>query len=54
VNPVSIVVNAVRDLTLPPPYVTNQLTHVLQALAWIVGILVVFVPLSVRRYRKAA
>ena len=58
VNPVSIVVDAVRSLALGPDLArTAQLqgsttTHVLQAVAWIAGMLVVFVPLAVRRYRK--
>jgi ABC-2 type transport system permease protein len=50
VNPVSITVEALRDLTLGRP----TSTHLLQTLAWMIGILVVFVPLAVRRYRKSA
>jgi ABC-2 type transport system permease protein/oleandomycin transport system permease protein len=49
-NPVTITVNALRALTLGGP-TTRPL---LQALAWIVGILLVFVPLAVNRYRRAA
>jgi ABC-2 type transport system permease protein len=58
VNPVSITVDAVRFLTLGPDLAHtaglqgSTTTHVLQALAWIAGILVVFAPLAVRRYRK--
>jgi ABC transporter DrrB family efflux protein len=59
VNPVSVVVNAIRSLCLGSETATavqggTTLTHIWQALAWIVGILVVFVPLSVRRYRRTA
>jgi ABC-2 type transport system permease protein/oleandomycin transport system permease protein len=47
-QPVSEVVNAVRALTLGGP----TTSHVLTALAWIVGIVVVAAPLAVKRYRK--
>ena len=50
VNPVTITVNALRALTLGGP----TARPLLQALAWIVGILLVFVPLAVNRYRRAA
>jgi hypothetical protein len=43
-------VNALRALTLGGP-ITKPL---LQSLAWITAILVVFVPLAVNRYRRAA
>jgi ABC-2 type transport system permease protein len=57
VNPVSITVDALRSLSLGGRTATalqggSTSTHVLQALAWIAGILLVFVPLSVRRYRR--
>jgi ABC transporter DrrB family efflux protein len=58
VNPVSITVDAVRFLTLGPDLARGAglegttTTHVLQSLAWIAGILLVFAPLAVRRYRK--
>jgi ABC transporter DrrB family efflux protein len=58
VNPVSVTVDAVRFLTLGPDLAHtaglqgSTTTHVLQALAWIAGILLVFAPLAVRRYRK--
>jgi ABC transporter DrrB family efflux protein len=58
VNPVTIVVNGVRSLCLGTR--TSHLllggstfTHVWQAFAWIIGLLVVFVPLAVRTYRKS-
>jgi ABC transporter DrrB family efflux protein len=47
-QPVSLTVNAARALTLGGP--TG--TAVWEALAWIVGILVVFATLSVRLYRR--
>jgi ABC transporter DrrB family efflux protein len=47
-QPVSITVNAVRALTIGGP--TG--TYVWQALAWIVGILVVFATIAVRLYRR--
>jgi ABC-2 type transport system permease protein len=50
VNPVSNWVDAMRALSLGGPVTTE----VLQAVAWIVGILVVFVPLAVSRYRRSA
>ena len=50
VNPVTVTVNALRALTLGGP-ITKPL---LQSLAWIAGILLVFVPLAVNRYRRAA
>jgi hypothetical protein len=27
-------------------------THLLQAIAWIAGLMIVFVPLAIRRYRR--
>ncbi len=47
-NPISYVVNTVRALSLGTP-VGNNLWY---ALAWIAGILIVFVPLAVNRYRR--
>ncbi|WP_238016945.1 ABC transporter permease [Dactylosporangium sp. AC04546] len=50
VNPVTLVVDAVRGLTVggPPPG-----TPALQAIAWLAGLLLVFIPLSVRAFRRA-
>jgi ABC transporter DrrB family efflux protein len=48
-QPVSVVVNAVRDLTLGGATTST----VLSALAWIVGIVAVFAPIAVARYRRA-
>ncbi len=53
VNPVSVTVNALRDLTLGTSLTGRSLGVDLgQSLAWIAGILLVFVPLAVSRYRK--
>jgi ABC-2 type transport system permease protein/oleandomycin transport system permease protein len=49
-QPVSVVINAVRALTIGGP--TTEL--VLKSIAWIVGIVVVFAPLAIRRYRQVA
>jgi ABC-2 type transport system permease protein/oleandomycin transport system permease protein len=49
-QPVSVTATAVRDLMLGG---TDTAYHVAQSLAWCVGILLVFVPLAVRRYRRA-
>jgi ABC-2 type transport system permease protein len=59
VNPVTIIVQALRALALGGDTATrlqggSTFTHVWQAVAWIVGILLVFVPLAVRRYRRTA
>jgi hypothetical protein len=51
-QPVSLTAKAVRYLMLgdtPQGHVTD----VWAALSWIVGILIVFAPLAVRRYRRA-
>jgi len=47
-NPVSYTVNVVRALALGTP-VGNNIWY---SLAWIIGILIVFVPLAINRYRK--
>ncbi len=48
-QPVSVTVDAARALMTGGP----TTAAVLQSLAWTVGILVVFAPLAVRRYRRA-
>jgi len=58
VNPVSVIVDGIRALTLHPQVAAavqggSRSTHIWQALGWIAGILLVFVPLSVRKYRRA-
>jgi ABC-2 type transport system permease protein/oleandomycin transport system permease protein len=49
-QPVSVVINAARALTIGGP--TTEL--VLKSIAWIVGIVLVFAPLAIRRYRQVA
>jgi ABC-2 type transport system permease protein len=50
VNPVSLTVNAARALTIGH---ADALGPALGALAWLVGLLVVFVPLAIRTFRRA-
>lgn len=55
-QPVSVTATAVRALMIGQTPVTgteDTSTLVLKALAWCAGILLVMVPLAVRRYRKA-
>jgi ABC-type uncharacterized transport system permease subunit len=47
-QPVSLIVNAVRGLLLNQP----DAATILQAVAWCVGILVVFIPISVWAYGR--
>jgi len=49
-NPVTLVVNAARALTIG---YGHALAPTLGALAWMVGLLPIFVPLSVRAMRRA-
>jgi ABC-2 type transport system permease protein/oleandomycin transport system permease protein len=49
-QPVTITVNAARDLVLGYPATGNVIVSIL----WSVGILAVFGPLAVRKYRRAA
>ncbi|TMB91510.1 MAG: ABC transporter permease [Chloroflexi bacterium] len=52
-QPVSAVITAVRDLTLGAQATGGSTgTDAIQALAWCAGILVVFAPLAVWRYRR--
>lgn len=48
-QPVSVTASAVRALVLGGP----TASYVLQSLSWSVGLLLVFAPLAVRRYRRA-
>jgi ABC-type polysaccharide/polyol phosphate export permease len=50
VNPFTVVVDAMRALWVGAP----AGNYVWGAVAWSVGILVIFAPLAVRRYRRAA
>jgi ABC-2 type transport system permease protein/oleandomycin transport system permease protein len=47
-QPVSVTASAVRALVIGGP----TTSYVLQCLAWCIGILVVFAPLAVARYRR--
>ncbi len=47
VNPITVTVDALRALVLGGP----TATHVWQALAWVIGLLVITVPTAVLRYR---
>jgi ABC-2 type transport system permease protein len=58
-NPVSAVAQAVREAfgntgSLPEPTVWPLANPVLYTLIWVAIILAVFIPLSVRQYRRAA
>lgn len=54
-QPVTIIVNMVRELMLgPPPVPIIDPGEPLLVVAWIVGLVLVFVPLAVYRYRKLA
>jgi ABC transporter DrrB family efflux protein len=59
-NPVSAVTHAARDLFgnlpagMPPPEAWSLRNPVLYTLIWVAIILAVFVPLSTRRYQRAA
>jgi ABC transporter DrrB family efflux protein len=48
-QPVSVTTSAVRALALGGP----TASYALQSLAWMVGIIAIFAPLAVRKYRKA-
>jgi ABC transporter DrrB family efflux protein len=49
INPVTVVCNVLRNLT----YGGATWVHFWQSMAWIVGILVVFIPLAARAYKRA-
>ncbi len=49
-QPVTAAINAVRALVLGGP----TASYVLRAIAWCIGIIVVFAPLAVHRYRRSA
>jgi ABC transporter DrrB family efflux protein len=51
INPITQVAQASRSLAVGIG--TDAASHVLWSLAWIVGLLVVFVPLSVRAYKRS-
>jgi hypothetical protein len=53
-NPVSVLADALRGLFHVNPTMTAADTRwaVIQSVAWILGILLVFIPISVWRYRR--
>jgi ABC-2 type transport system permease protein/oleandomycin transport system permease protein len=51
-QPVSVVINAVRYLTIAPSPGTDA-SSVPKAIAWIVAIILVCAPIAIARYRKA-
>jgi ABC-2 type transport system permease protein len=51
-QPVSVAIDAVRSLVLGGQYANTG--KVVASLAWSVGIIAVFAPLAIRRYRRAA
>jgi ABC-2 type transport system permease protein/oleandomycin transport system permease protein len=51
-QPVSIAIDAVRSLVLGGQFANTG--KVLLSLTWSIGIIAVFAPLAVRRYRRAA
>jgi ABC-2 type transport system permease protein len=51
-QPVSVAIDAVRSLVLGGQYASTG--KVLASIAWSVGIIAVFAPLAIRRYRRAA
>jgi ABC-2 type transport system permease protein/oleandomycin transport system permease protein len=50
VNPVSLAVNAVRALSIGH---ADALVPSLETLAWLVGLLIIFIPLAVHTFRRA-
>lgn len=56
-QPISIIANTVRSLTVPEEFLTfldfDRGDFILQSVLWIVGIIAVFAPLAVRQYRKS-
>ena len=52
-QPITLTVNAMRSLLLGDEFVPGStLEYILGSLAWSLGILAVFMPLAVRRYRR--
>lgn len=48
ISPITVTVNAIRALS----FGQDPQTHLVQALAWIMGILIVFIPLAIYFYRR--
>ena len=53
-QPVTAVVNAMRALALGEPFSANLTADLWKSIAWLAGIFIVFVPLAIRAYRRAA
>lgn len=57
-QPITILANTVRSLMLPEQAVTaiglDQGSLILQSLAWITGLMLIFVPLAVHLYRRVS
>jgi ABC-2 type transport system permease protein/oleandomycin transport system permease protein len=57
INPVTVTVNAVRLLVIgqdvPGLFDHSLQTYMLQSIAWSLGLLAVFIPLAINRYRRA-
>jgi ABC transporter DrrB family efflux protein len=53
-QPVTAVVDAMRALALGEPFSANLTADLWKSVAWLAGIFIVFVPLAIRAYRRAA
>jgi ABC-2 type transport system permease protein/oleandomycin transport system permease protein len=57
INPVTSTVNAVRLLvlgdTIPGIFEQSLQSYMLQSIAWSLGLLAIFIPLAINRYRRA-
>ncbi len=53
-QPVSVVINAVRACSVGPEFGPDAWPLVLKSIAWTIGLLAVFGPLAVQRYRRSA
>jgi len=53
-QPVSVVINAVRACSVGPAFGPDAWPLVLKSIAWTIGLLAVFGPLAVQRYRRSA
>ncbi len=53
INPITVTVNGVRALMLNSETAAETARHAWLALAWIAGILAVFMPLAIRLYRRS-
>ena len=53
-QPVTYTINAMRAMALGPAAHVSLAANLWKSLAWLVGIFLVFIPLSVRAYKRAA